>query len=64
LPPSTAGIDIMEEILFKSSDRGKRASSEVWRFGSCTWVVWVARSSHADAKLESDMMGIRREGRG
>ena len=62
MPPSTAGSDIMEEILFKSSDRGKRASSEVWRFGSCTWVL--VRSSHADAKLESEIMGIRREGRG
>jgi len=59
LPPSTAGSDSMDEILLKS--RGRGTSSEAWRFGSCTW---VARSSDADAKLESEIMGIRREGRG
>jgi len=61
LPPSTAGSDSMGEILLKSSDIGKGASSEAWRFGSCTW---VSISSHADAKLESEIIGIRREGRG
>jgi len=61
LPPSTAGNDSVFEILLKSNDRGKGASSEAWRFGSCTW---VSISSHADAKLESEIIGIRREGRG
>lgn len=53
----------MDETLLKSSDSGgiERASSEALRFGSCTC---VARSSHADAKLEREIMGIRREGRG
>lgn len=44
-------------------DSGERASSEAWRFGSCTCVE-LARSSHADAKLSSEIIGIRREGRG
>ena len=60
MPPSTAGSDSMDETLLKSTDSGE-TSSEALRFGSCTC---VGRLSHADAKLESEIMGIRRDGRG